>query len=212
VIRRRARAWAAGVAAAAIVGSLWGAPAVDAYNPSSAASYADTWATNSSYCNSHYCFGNDCASFISYALRDGGGYVQAGVGGSTTDDHNWYLRYVNGVQYTHSWSVANDLYWFQIYHYPGGGLHGTAPGTTTNVLSTVSVGDLIFYDWTSNGSMDHVAIQVAYGQDTNPGGGWYGDLVDAHNNNRKHAYWALRPYNTQYLTTTINMVQIYPGN
>ena len=211
--KRSQSPWAACVATAAIVLSLGIPPPVAAYSPSSAASYADTWATNANYCSSHKCFtDNDCASFVSYSLRDGGGYAQAGVGGSTTDDHNWYLRYLvnGGWQYTHSWSVANDLYWFQIYHYPGGGLYGVVDGSTSAWHDGLSVGDLVFYDWDSNGVMNHVSIQVAYG--TDPNGGWTGDLVDAHSSNRRHAYWALRPYNSQWATTRIYLVDIFSGN
>lgn len=192
---------------------LWAAPATLAYNPTAAAAYADQWVLSSSWCSGRTCFSNDCANFVSYALHYGGGYAFAGYPtGSHTDDHNWYVwqdpRHL--WEYTHSWSVARDLYTFQMWHYPGGWLEGTVGGATVYMQDGLIPGDLVFFDWDGVGGIDHVAIQVAYGTDQNSG--YTGDLVDAHSSNRYHAIWSLYPYNSQWRTTTIYKVAVYSGN
>jgi len=216
---QRYRWWTRGVVSVVLFTSLTFvfASGAFAYNPVSAASFADRWVLSSNWCTGRLCFtgsGNDCANFVSYSLQSGGGYAEVGYPtGSTTDDHNWYVfynSYYHFYRYTHSWSVANDLYWFEIWHYPGGFLAGTDSGDAANINDGLIPGDLVFYDWDSNGTQDHVAIQVAHG--TDPDKGWYGDLVDAHTNNRYHAFWSLRPYNSQWRTTTIYKVGIYSGN
>ncbi len=121
-----------------------------AYSPSGAVAHADQWATNSSWCNNHLCFTQDCTNFVSYALHYGGGY-QMVPGGSNTDDHYWYLTGWPWL-YSHSWTVANDLYTFQMWHYPGGYLKGTALGSSNYSWDGISAGDLVFYDWDGNGS------------------------------------------------------------
>ena len=42
--------------------------------------------------------------------------------------------------------------------------------------------------------------------------GWYGDLVDAHNNNRYQAFWDLSEYNAYASTTVIEAMHIAAGN
>lgn len=192
------------------------APTVLGYSPSGAAAFADQWAIAGStpWCSGRLCFtasGNDCANFVSYALHDGGGYAFTGYPmGSLTWDGNWYLYHNSYWVYTHSWSVAADLYQHQILHSPGGYLLGTAPGSSVNSYDGLSTGDLVFYDWQTNGSIDHVAIQVGYGYDL--AYGWLGNYVDAHTNNRKHAFWSLRPYNSLWATTTVYLVPISAAN
>ncbi len=150
-------------------------------------------------------------SFVSQVLWWGGGYPMAGFGGSKTDDHNWWEQAYQGTFiYTRSWSTARYHYNFQIHHSPGGSLRGTAPGRTASSYSGNAVGDLFFYDWTSNGSIDHVNIMVGHG--TDPNSGWIGDYVDQHTTNRRHAFWSLWPYNSDASTTTIYIMRIYSSN
>lgn len=120
-----------------------------------------------------------------------GGYQMAGLSGSATDDHNWWEKLLNGAwTNTHSWSIANDLFTFQMLHYPGGTVVATQPGQLATVSSGGQVGDLLFFDWSSDGYKDHVGIQVVMnGRD--PTKGWYGDLLDAHSNDHYHAFWSL---------------------
>lgn len=127
------------------------APTILAYSPSAAAVYADQWVLSSNWCSGRLCFtgtGNDCPNFVSYALHAGGGYAFTGYPtGDTTDDHNWYVfwnSYYHYYRYTHSWSVANDLYTFQIWHSPGGYPAGTFPGNAVNSYDGISTGDLVF--------------------------------------------------------------------
>lgn len=45
---------------------------------------------------------------------------------------------------------------------------------------------------------------------TNPDGTTNWDLVDAHTNNRYHAYWTLAQYNASWATTRIVVLHIAP--
>jgi hypothetical protein len=59
-----------------------------AFSGSAAANYAETWwnARNGAY----MALDNDCTNFVSQALNNGGFSIM-NVGGSVTDDHNWFL-------------------------------------------------------------------------------------------------------------------------
>jgi Putative amidase domain len=65
----------------------------------------------------------------------------------------------------------------------------------------------VLYDWTSDGVYDHEAIVTA-SDGTNPDGATNWDLVDAHTNNRFHAYWTLAQYNANSATTRIVVLHI----
>jgi Putative amidase domain len=187
-----------------------------AYNGNTAAQYADTWwnSNNGNQYPSLY-FSNDCANFLSQAMR-AGGYSEVNPYGSTTDDHNWFARVVAfrppyySWTWSHSWSVASDLRTFELWHYPGGWDYGTLPGTG-NGSTGLSVGDLYFYDFGDGYGIYHASIDVAYGYDSNYSA-YYGNLVDAHTNNRYHAIWSLSPYNSRRSYTTVYLIHIDPSN
>jgi hypothetical protein len=183
---------------------------VAAYNPTAAKTYADTWwhSRNSSYKNFDP---NDCTNFVSQALHAGGGYPFQGTGGSTTNYNNWFIQNILGIwNWSHTWSVAPDLLNFLYYDYPGGYARGYfAPyqGSSSGGV----VGDVVFYDWGDDQGVSHDSIQVAYG--TDPNSGWVGDLVDAHDSDRYHAIWHLRPYNANLAALTyITVVHVDAGN
>ena len=71
---------------------------------------------------------------------------------------------------------------------------------------TASQGDVVLYDWNNDGVYDHESIITA---SDNGGAQW--DLVDAHTNNRYHAYWTLAQYNTNWSTTHIVVIHIPAG-
>jgi cell wall-associated NlpC family hydrolase len=136
-----------------------------------------------------------------------------GVGLDKTNYRYWWNRNdpIVGAWYnSNSWSLVRTHWSFEIYHSPGGYDRGTMPGTAAQYNSTLSVGDLLFYDWTSDGLLDHVAIQV--GRGTDPDKGWWGDYVDAHSHDHYHAFWSLRQYNPTYPQTTIHLMHIGSGN
>jgi putative amidase-like protein len=182
-----------------------------AFSGSSAASYADAWALGR---NSNYpSFGADCANFVSQALHQGG-FSYIGVNGSTTDDTLWWVSWDpnTGFHWSHSWSVAQDQFYFLNATYPGGWQEGTAPGSASNYWTpdAVVTGDVLYYDWNSDGLLDHESIQVGWG--TDPNSKWNGNYVDQHVTDRYHAFWSLRPYNSQWASTTIHFMHIDSRN
>jgi hypothetical protein len=60
----------------------------------------------------------------------------------------------------------------------------------------------------NDGVYDHESIVVASDGTTNLDGTLNWDLVDAHTNNRYHAYWTLAQYNASWATTHIVVVHI----
>jgi putative amidase-like protein len=116
---------------------------------------------------------------------------------------------LGGNTWTFSWTVAFDHERFQALHSPGGYYWASYSGTYSG-NDSIYTGDELFYDWHSDGLVDHMSIQASYG--TDPNSGWYGDLVDQHSTNHYHAYWTLQPYNAQASTTTIDEYHLSPSN
>ncbi|WP_162233018.1 amidase domain-containing protein [Nostocoides japonicum] len=177
----------------------------EAYDGGDAAAYADTWAL--SY-NSHYLkFGDDCTNFVSQSLH-AGGKPFVGYGTSPTSDSVWWQN-KSANAWSHSWTVAWDLYQYLDYHGGGGTYEGSAPGTSINPYtpSSVKTGDALFYDWGHGEGVSHSAIQVGIGGD--PSSGYQGNYIDEHTSGRKHAFWSLYPYNAYRSTTTIYFLHIH---
>jgi hypothetical protein len=198
---------------ASMVGAQSGA---SAYDGGSAAGYANTWwnSDNSNYAS----FSDDCTNYVSQSLHDPSGGRFSYVGGSsTTDDYQWWMHYnsfLDNFTWSHSFTVAQDLYNFMMWHYPGGWCEGTAhtiqEQSAIYTPNSVVTGDLLFYDWQSEGHIDHAGIQVGIG--TEPNSGWYGNFQDQHTTDRYHAFWSLLPYNSQWSTTTITFVHVDAAN
>lgn len=212
-LRRKRVLRGAGVAMTLGVTALLSAtlPA-EAYNGQGAATYADAWALGR---NGNYpIFTSDCANFVSQAMHQGGGFSYIGQNRSSTDDTLWWASWsaASGFRWSHSWSVAQDNFYFLNATYPGGWQQGTAPGSASYYWTpdAVVTGDLLYYDWQSDGSLDHVSMQVGWG--TDPTSGWSGNYVDQHTNDRRHAFWSLRPYNSQWASTTIHFMHIDSRN
>jgi hypothetical protein len=186
-----------------------------AYSHSGAAVWADSQikANACGVYHEYLCFNDDCTAFVSEALNAGGGYPQtASQKGTTTDDHYWYMVYqpaVDGYAWSYAWSVANDLPQYLWYDNPGGYPYPTQAGTSLQADSGVGTGDVLFYDWYSNGTMDHASIVVGYGPTADGG---YGDYVDAHTETRYHGFWTLRSWNQHIQTTTIHPWYISSSN
>lgn len=79
------------------------------------------------------------------------------------------------------------------------------PGVTVD--DHAAQGDVVLYDWNNDGVYDHEAIVTA-SDGSNPDGTTNWDLVDAHTNNRYHAYWTLAQDNASRATTRIAVLHI----
>ena len=188
-----------------------------AYSGSAAASYADSYAINPNWGTYGIELQDDCTDFVSQSLAAGGLPQETDNGTNVKSDPYewWFSGFGSTASYTWAWSAANNLRNFLLYYspYPNyfGSDYGTYSGDSTYPVNDVYTGDPLFYDWTSSGTYDHAAIQVAYGNDTNlayDNQYLQGDLIDEHTNNRYHAFWTLIQYNSQFLTTTIDAVRI----
>jgi len=172
------------------------------YNGATAATYADQyWSTYNPRWPSFATSGGDCTNFVSQALYAGGIAMRLTPPYSGTPA--WYMTGGPTTwSYTTPWVNANDNSAFL-----GASLPATKVGTytglgpTTTQASGASQGDVISYDWNGDGVVDHQALVVTPD----------GQFVDAHTNNRYHAYWTLAQYNAQWQTTIITVYHIMPG-
>lgn len=200
--------WLLSLVAGLFAASL-GSSSVFAYDGTKAKNYADTYATSR---NVYYPYfsENDCTNFISQSLR-AGGYSNVGSRlNDPTDYHYWYYDDYTG-QWSNSWSVAHSFVMFQIVHTPGGYWGNSYGGVQgNNAYNDAYVGDVIAYDWESDGTWDHLGLEVGTG--TDPDSGWTGDLVDTHSSGRYHAYWTLEMWNQWKYTTTIRTLHINSSN
>ena len=182
------------------------ASATSGYNGAAAAAYADTYWQNynpawPSFANS----GGDCTNFVSQALYAGG--IAMRTSPPYSGDGAWYM-----LKSKHRWSDAlpwvnaQDNSVFAIRHLAGvtqvASYFGVAPGQI--VADNASQGDIVLYDFNNDGVYDHEAIITA----SDGTSSW--DLVDAHTNNRYHAYWTLAQYNATWATTRIIVLHLPP--
>jgi hypothetical protein len=212
------------VSGATFVSVVVAPSAAFAYNRWDAASYAEYYwnLRNPNYRS----YSADCANFVSQSLHDpyGGGHFSY-VGGpddfgeilmGTSDNHEWWMHWdpTWGFSASRSWASVPDFYQFLQLHNPGGtymgSAHTQAQQQATYTPNNVNTGDVLFYDWDSNGVLDHTAIQVGWG--TDPTSGWYGNYINQHTTDRRHAFWSLMPYNSQWPSTTIKWVHIWDSN
>lgn len=196
------------VALAALFAST--ASASSGYNGAAAAAYADTYWQNynpawPSFANQ----GGDCTNFVSQALYAGG--ISMRLSPPYSGNAAWYMlkNKHHGWSWAAPWVNAQDQSIFALQHLPGvtqvASYYGIAPGQT--VADNASQGDIVLYDFNNDGVYDHEAIVTA-SDGTNPDGSVNWDLVDAHTNNRYHAYWTLAQYNTSWATTRIVVLHI----
>ena len=174
------------------------------YNGAAAAAYADTyWQSYNTAWPSFANSGGDCTNFVSQALHTGG--IAMRTSPPYSGNAAWYmLKSKRRWSYAVSWINAQDNSLF-LLTLPGvtqvASVYGAAPGQA--VADNASQGDVVLYDFNNDGVYDHEAIVTA-----SDGAGW--DLVDAHTNNRYHAYWTLAQYNSSWATTRIVVLHIPP--
>jgi putative amidase-like protein len=145
-------------------------PAYDVYNRQDAATYAVNHALNY---NPNYvdynCSGGDCANFVSQSMY-AGDQLPAG---------NWDRIKTSSCGTTNEWG-GKGVQWYNnqslrtwVINQGRGGSQSTVTG--------LHKGSIINYDWTGNGSTDHVTIM------TNAAS----LFVCSHNNDRKNVPWQM---------------------
>jgi hypothetical protein len=149
------------------------------FDRTAAKAYADRCAL--SYNPTYASFSADCANFGSQVMF-AGGYPQFG---DTYASGWWYDKHGTSSPaddtYSHAWiAVANQQ----------GAWHARYADLVSSI-SDVGTGDFIAYDWTGNGTWDHVAELVG----TNSAGQ---KVVDAHTTDHYHVYWKLGTATTHY--------------
>ena len=208
-VRRRQFAIPLALALAALIasaGSTW------AYDGVAAANWADDYALNPN-CQISPCLSNDCAAFVSQALHFGGGYPYIGMDGDIHNYNFWWEKHIPyaGFAFSDTWGGVAAHHYFQAHHIPGGADYGSVVPGSAQISSGRSKGDLFFYDWTNNGSLDHVGMMVGNGADPSKPG-WSGDWQDQHSPGHYHAFWTLAPYNADAFRTRIDRMKIYATN
>jgi hypothetical protein len=187
------------------------AAASSGYNGAAAAQYADTyWSTYNSAYPSFANKGGDCTNFVSQALYAGG--IAQRPSPPNSGDAAWYMVKTSRKSWSYSLSWINVMHNENfLFTLPGvtkvADVTGAAPGQT--VSDNATQGDVVLYDWNNDGTFDHEAIVTASDGTVNGATNW--DLVDAHTNNRYHAYWTLAQYNTSWATTHIVVIHIPAG-
>ncbi|HEY2599197.1 MAG TPA: amidase domain-containing protein [Candidatus Dormibacteraeota bacterium] len=177
--------------------------AASGYNGAAAAAYADTyWQSYNQAYPSFANSGGDCTNFVSQALFAGG--IAMRLSPPNSGNGAWYMvKTKRHWSYAAPWVNAQDNSIFALQHLPGvtqvASYYGIAPGQM--VADNATQGDIVLYDFNNDGVYDHEAIVVA-----NDGKSW--DLVDAHTNNRYHAYWTLAQFNASWSTTRIAVLHI----
>jgi cell wall-associated NlpC family hydrolase len=150
------------------------------FDRDAAKAYADRYAL--SYNPTCTSFSADCADFGSQVMS-AGGYPQFG---STYGSGWWYDRHGTSSPgddtFSHAWiAVANQR-----------GAWNLRYTDVVSSLADVGKGDFIYYDWTGDGTWDHVAELVG----ANSAGQ---KIVDAHTTDHYHVYWKLGTAATRYL-------------
>lgn len=181
-----------------------------AYDGLGAASYAWSWAYSRNY-NYPGPFDSDCTNFASQALHEGGGYPLTDFG-----DYSPYAWWFNprwyGWDYSTSWTVANELRNFLLWTYPGGydwGIQCSGGGCQNKYYNQALYGDIIFYDWESDGEWDHASVETNYNGTDNIYQWFTGDLISAHTGDRRDSEWNLWDYNIDHrYQTSVDVIHM----
>jgi hypothetical protein len=149
------------------------------YDHDAAKAYADKYAL--SYNPTYVNFSADCANFGSQVMF-AGGYPHFG---STYATGWWYDKSDTSApaddSYSHSWiAVANQQAAWDLKY-----------SDFVSSISDVERGDFVYYDWTGDGTWDHVAELAG----TNSAGQ---KVIDAHTTDHYHVFWKLGTSATHY--------------
>ncbi|MGD0876195.1 MAG: amidase domain-containing protein [Acidimicrobiales bacterium] len=171
------------------------------FSSSASASYQTTWWNGDN--PEFVAFDDDCANYVSQTLFAGG----------ENETSAWY-NHIGDMEVTPDWDNAQDLFYY-VWEDSGWGNYsdilfaywwgGTAPATNGTVN-----GDPYFYNWSAEtngegyGGIDHSTVQHSIGTD---GGGYYGDLISSHTNDRANLFWtekdASNPANSYWETEEV---------
>jgi hypothetical protein len=192
----------AGAATAVLASMIVPDAAFAAYSPTDAATYADKYYANHN--GAYITFSDDCTNFVSQAMYYAGHPFKGTPNAGVINDSSQWWKYGNASGRTYSWSVADSLGSFlSVYDTRAdGGHHQTAGTILSQPPSPVGKGDPVFYIWNvaTTSKYQHASIIVTSG--TDPTSGWTGYLVDQHSTDRRHAIWHLKPYNSQWASTS----------
>lgn len=198
----------AGVGAGALVGGAsWMRKAFAAappYDGNGAAVWADTYAISSTSGYSSQTQGGDFESINIWPPRLGGDDCTNFVSncmynGHLPMDKQWFSykdssgNWQYGASGYHPWTVAPDLYDYLTKKTGYGTLINTFTGpqkgkTPRNGLVP---GDVLFYSWNGDGTINHAAIQTFPGLDSNT---MYYDQADEHTSDRLRVFWTLEDF------------------
>jgi cell wall-associated NlpC family hydrolase len=153
--------------------------AIITYDRDAARAYADKYALH--YNPTFVSFDADCANFASQCGRAGdmpmasgdfyNGWWYAKAGTSSPSDDSYSLSWINVPKQMNFW-YARRVTW-------------------ADAAGDLSRGDFVYYDWTGNGTWDHVAVVTG----TNSAGQ---RIVDAHTTDYYHVMWKLGSSATHY--------------
>lgn len=178
-----------------------------AYDHAAAQRYSDQYvlSPNPAY---RYWPGGDCTNFVSQCMKAGG----------MAESDDWYYNHFFSQSLT--WVNANELKehlklrvgatllsrWSKYGYTLGNGIQFFAYINNSDVIQGWG-NEIIFYDWTGDGLMDHASIVVGTNNpidDSYPEGGTVvGDLINQHTTNRRWKYWHLDYFNDDKATTEI---------
>jgi hypothetical protein len=143
------------------------------YNYTAAKNYATSHCTastyNANYCNYNAC-GSDCANFVSQCFRAGN--QVDGAGWNTFNGACGTCGTIKTYAGTDTWANNSLLRSWAI---------NNGRAVQKSNIDELGIGDIINYDWTGNGSLDHVTIMV------DPAN----NLICSHNVDRCSVDWRL---------------------
>jgi len=137
------------------------------YNRAAAVAYANQWWNSANPAYPY--FEVDCTNFVSQCLRAGGGTVW----GAPNRSNGWWIQ---GNNWSFSWSVAHSLRWY--LETSTRGLRAVRVANPAQLM----IGDVILYDFAGDGRVDHSTIVTSI-QNGEP-------YVNAHTSNSINRHFA----------------------
>lgn len=164
-------------------------PGATYYNRNVAANYAETyWYNYNTNYRDYTRDGGDCANFVSQCLYAGGAYF---IGFGNNSSNCWW--YDNKNTSTTSDDVASTTWTYCPSQKP---FILSGWGKEVNPTS-LSRGDLVYYDWTGDGVWDHVAIVTGFDSSGTP-------LVTCHTTDYHNIKWNYGGSSCKYSCIHIN--------
>jgi len=149
------------------------------YSRDAVRTYADRYALN--YNPTYMPFSADCCNFVSQSAFAGGMPL---AGGDWTSGW-WYKKNGTSSPADDGWSWSWISCSRQIAFWLGSRIEWKSS------ISDVGKGDVVYYDWTGDGQVDHVAVLVG----TNAAGQ---KVIDAHTTDHYRVPWKLGTSSTRY--------------